>query len=140
VPKVQDQKDDPTAVLNVDLEVFSQEPLEGLVAAIKRKVDVLYVGKWRGRQYAACLEVAGSGYKADSERLVRRFVKMIKALPRRERKLWDRARSREFNIGIEVAAKAKAFELRLDGDTLDAIRSVDGTIVVTVYAPERLPR
>jgi hypothetical protein len=140
VRKVRATPEEQTLVLNVDLEVFSKAPLDALVSALKRKVDVLYVGDWHPRRYAACLEVAGSGYKADSERLIRRFVKMIKALPRKEKRLWDGALSREFNIGIETAAKARSFELRIDDELLDAVRSVNGIIIVTVYAPVRLPR
>ncbi len=126
-----------TRFLNVDLEVLSRRPLEGLVAAFGKKVDVLYVGKW-GRRYGAHFEVSGSGYQGNAERLIRRFVRMITALPRTKRRLLDDAQSRDFNVGIEAAREARAYELRLGRETLEAIASVNGRLVITVYAPQRL--
>ena len=57
-----------------------------------------------------------------------------------ENALWDRAQSREFNVGIEAAEKAPLFELRLEPSTLQAVASVSGRVVITVYAPERMLR
>ena len=126
-----------TTFLNVDLEIISRTPLDPLVQAFGRKVDVLHVGPW-GRRYGAHVEVAGSGYRGNADSLVRRLVTLVKALPRNARRLWDTAQSREFNVGIEVAAKSRAFELRLEPETLRAVTDVAGRIVITVYAPERI--
>jgi hypothetical protein len=133
-PAVDDQD---THFLNVDLEVFSRAPLDGLVAALGKRVDVLYVGKW-GRRYAANLEISGSGHRAKAELLIQRFVAMVRTLPSGSRRLWNGAQSREFNLGIEATVRSKTFELKLQPKTLAAIVSVDGTVVVTVYAPERI--
>jgi hypothetical protein len=130
-------EEEATKFLNVDLEVFSRSPLDPLVAAFGKKVDILHVGKW-GRRYSAHLEVAGSGYRADAERLIRRFVAMVKALSKSNRELWDRAQSRDFNLGIETASRSRAFELRLDRETLAALAGVKGSVVITVYAPDQL--
>ena len=124
-----------TKCLNVDLDIWSKAPLDPLVDAFGKKMFVLYVGK-EGRRYGAHLEISGSGYRADADRLIRRFVAMIKALPRPARKLWNSAQSREFNIGVQGALSPRAFELRLQPETLDAAASVNGRIVVTVYAAE----
>ena len=80
--------DEGTHFLNVDLEVFSRAPLDELVAARGEKIDVLHVGKW-GRHYAAHLEVSGSGYQAQAERLIHRFVAMVRALPSSKRRLLE---------------------------------------------------
>ena len=79
-------EEEATKFLNVDLEVFSPSPLDRLVGAFGKKVDILHVGKW-GRRYAAHLEVGGSGYRADAERLIRRFVAMVKALSKSDESL-----------------------------------------------------
>ena len=126
-----------TTFLNVDLEIISRTPLDPLVQTFGRKVDVLHVGPW-GRRYGAHVEVAGSGYRANADRLIRRLVSLVNALPRSARRLWDTAESREFNVGIEAAAKSRTFELRLEPETLMAVAGVAGRIVVTVYAPERI--
>ena len=67
--------------MNVDLEVISRTPLDPLVQAFGRKVDVLHVGPW-GRRYGAHVEVAGSGYRGNADSLIRRLVTLVKALPR----------------------------------------------------------
>ena len=82
--------------------------------------------------------MAGSGYRGDADSLIRRVVTLIKALPRSARRRWDTAQSREFNVGIEAAAKSRTFELRLERETLMAVAGVAGRIVITVYAPERI--
>ena len=48
-----------TTCLNVDLEVISRTPLDPLVQAFGRKVDVLHVGPW-GQRYGAHVEVAAA--------------------------------------------------------------------------------
>jgi hypothetical protein len=129
--------DDATHVANVDLDIISKVPLDSLVAALGRRVDVLHVGKW-GRRYSANLEIAGSGFRSNAELLIRRFVALVKKLPPQQRRLWNGAQAREFNVGIETASSDHAFELKLNEPTLDAISSVEGRLVITVYAPERV--
>ena len=60
---------------------------------------------------------------------------LVKRLPPCYRKVWDSAKSREFNVGIEAGLEPHSFELRLNPRTVDAVRDVGGTLVVTVYAP-----
>ena len=131
--------EDATHVANVDLDIISKVPLDSLVAVFGRKVDILHVGKW-GRRYSANLEIAGSGFRANAELLIRRFVTLVKKLPPHQRRLWRGAESRDFNVGIETASSDHAFELKLSKPTLDAIASVEGRLVITVYAPERVSR
>jgi hypothetical protein len=127
-----------THVLNVDLDILSDAPLKPLVSALGERVDVLHVGRW-GRRYGARLEVGGSGHRADANRLIRRLVALVKTLPDNTRILWNRARRREFNVGIEAAVRSPRFEWQIDPKVLEAVQSVDGRLVVTIYAPERLP-
>jgi hypothetical protein len=68
--------------------------------------------------------VAGSGYRGNADSLLRRLVTLVKALPRNARRLWNTAQSREFNVGIEAAAKSRTFELRLEPETLMAVAGV----------------
>jgi hypothetical protein len=97
-----------------------------------------HVGKW-GRRYGARLEVGGSGYQDDANKLINRFVGLVESLPRGPRKLWDGARSKEFNVGIEAANESPVFEWRVQPKTVEGVMRVNGSIVVTVYAPVRIP-
>jgi len=64
------------------------------------------------------------------------LIRLIRRLPRLQRKIWDSARRREFNVGIEAGLEPHGFELRLQQRTLEAIADVRGALVITVYAPD----
>ncbi|HEY7476085.1 MAG TPA: hypothetical protein VH679_13795 [Vicinamibacterales bacterium] len=134
-----DQPDYPdfhaTTFLNVDLDIWSRQPLDPLVAAFGRRVVVLYCGK-EGRRYGAHLELPPRGAsKQRADRLIRGFAGLVRALPARARALWNQARVRDFNIGIQAAAAPHSYELPVDAKTLRAAAGVNARIVVTVYAP-----
>lgn len=121
-----------TMFLNVDLDVWSHAPLEDLVSAFGRRVVVLSVGK-EGRQHGAHLEVAVS--PRDADRTIRRFVMLVDSLPRPSRRMWDAARVRQFNIGVQAGTSPHAWELSLKPTTVEAVASIGAQIAFTVYAP-----
>lgn len=125
-----------TEFLNVDLDIISEYPLRKLATAFGEDVVVLHCGRW-GDRHSAHFEIADSGYRDNPNSLIRQLVRLVKRLSPHARALWDGADSREFNIGIESAQRAPIFELRLRPTTLREVAEVNGTIVVTVYAPEK---
>ena len=127
-------KPEPTKYLNVDLDIYSRVPLKELVASMGREVLVLYVGGER-QKYEAHLELASSLMDMTADRTIIGLTRLVKRLPPRYRKVWDSAKSREFNIGIEAGLEPRSFEVRLDRRTVDAVTEVGGTLAVTVYAP-----
>ncbi len=128
--------DDETTLLNVDLDILSQSRLEPLVEAFGEHVVVLHVGPEGRRLHGAHVELSTGSSSKNADGLIRGLVALVKRLPRSSRRLWNTAKSREFNIGVQAAHKPHLFELRLDPETLDAVASVGGRIVVTVYAAE----
>jgi hypothetical protein len=131
--------EDKTHFLNVDLDVFSRASLDPIVESFGERVVVLYAGR-RGRGYSAHFELADSGLSDQQpDMLISRLVRLIKRLPRPARRLWNQADAREFNIGIEAAARSSVFEVRLQPETLAAVAAIGGQVVVTVYAPQPMP-
>jgi hypothetical protein len=65
--------------------------------------------------------------------VLRRFVRLVERLPRSARGHWNRARVREFNIGIQSAAKPHSFELHLKDATVRAVAGVNARIGMTVH-------
>jgi hypothetical protein len=126
-----------TEFLNVDLDIISKTPLDPIVDAFRKKMFLLYYGRW-GRRYSANFEWGGYPVNASADVLIKKLVGAVERLPRGTRRLWNGADAREFNIGIESAVESKRFELRLRPATLADVRRVNGTIVVTIYAPSRL--
>jgi hypothetical protein len=119
-----------TRFLNVDLDIWSRSPLDRLTGAFDKKVCVLHVGR-EGRNFAAHLELAS--LPRDPDRLIRRFVALVENLPRAARRLWNQARIREFNLGVQAGTGPYSYELRLRPETLRAIARVDARFGVTVY-------
>ena len=113
--------------LNVDLDVLSPSSLKALATAFGSAVSILYLGR-EGSLYGAHFEPTSS-YQKDADALIQGFVSLVQKPPPRIRKLWDGARSREFNIGIQGAAQPRHHELRLHPATLEAASSVRGSVV-----------
>ena len=99
------------------------------------RVFVLYIGG-KGRKHEAHVELASSHMGVAAGRTIMGLVALVKKLPRRSRKVWDAARSRDFNVGIEAGLEPHSYELRLNRRTIDAVAAVGGDVVVTVYAPD----
>jgi hypothetical protein len=125
-----------TKFLNVDVDVWSGSPLDDLADAFGKKVCVLYVGK-EGRRYGAHLELAA--FPSDADRMIRRFVTLVEQLPRSGRAAWNRARVREFNVGVQAGTKPDSHELRLQPKTLKAVARINARLVLTVYGATAFP-
>jgi hypothetical protein len=129
----QRNEDGLTHYLNVDLDILSRSSLEPLVAAFGQRVLSHYVGR-EGKRYGAHLSLAI--YPEHADKAIRVFVALVKRLPARARRLWDKAQTRDFNIGVDAGFKPQSYELPLAIDIVRAVADVRGRIVFTVYAPE----
>jgi hypothetical protein len=124
----------PTAThfLNVDLDISSGRDLQALVAALGKKVIVLYIGRIR-RTHHAHLALANMSKTADAT--IRRFCALIEALPKVERDLWNTAKARDFNVGVQAGTQPYSSEFPLAAETLKAAYDLGARIAFTVYAP-----
>ena len=57
-------------------------------------------------------------------------------MPKTERHLWNAAKSREFNIGMQAGTQPRSSEFALAAETVKAACDLGARIVFTVYAPE----
>jgi len=121
-----------THFINVDLDIFSRVSLQPLVSALGEKVFVLHLGRYK-RTYSAHLEVTRVTKDADST--IRAFCRLIEALPKAERGLWDIAKVRDFNIGVQAEAQPFSHEFAIAAQTVKAVSALGARIVFTVYAP-----
>jgi hypothetical protein len=122
-----------THFLNVDLDIYSKADLRSLVTALGKRVMVLYLGRIR-RTHSAHLELAKITKTADAT--IRGFCSLIEALPKLERDLWNAAKVRDFNIGVQAGTQPHSTEFALAAATLKAAHELGARIVFTVYAPE----
>jgi hypothetical protein len=134
----------PTQFLNIDVDIWSKSKLEPLMAALGKNVLVHYVGAERHEQ-SAHFSLA-SAHGKDPDTILHRLVALIERLPPPARQLWNRARTRDFNIGIQAGVTPFSHELALEAGTLERAAAVGGRVVITTYAaetpspPTRVPR
>ena len=124
-----------TRFLNVDVDVWSPSDLRPLVLALGRKIHVHYAGEERG-EYSTHFSLA-SAYFRNADTRVRRLVALVETLPSPARRLWDRARMRDFNLGIQAGFAPFSHEIALDATTVALVARVRGRIVITTYAVEQ---
>ena len=118
--------------LNVDLDLVSRSDLQPLVTALEQGAFALHVGREK-RTYSAHLEL--SKFPKNPDAAIRDFAALIQNLSRAERKLWDTAKVRDLNIGVQSAMQPRTFEIKLSPDTLEIASILRARIVFTVYAP-----
>lgn len=121
--------------LNVDLEVGSRFAIGPLRAALATRRDVfeLFHGRLGGLARTH-VQVHTRTHSPDA--VARALTRLVASLPRPARRCWDRARLRDFNIGIRGGSSPRLLELPLSHTTIAAIAALGGRVVVTVYASE----
>ena len=125
-----------TEFLNVDLDIRSRRSVAPLLkvwpSAQTPDRKPGHAPRW--------VHISGLSYKKSADRLVRELIALVDLLPPKARRCWTAASSRVFDIGIQAGLAPRNFEdVRLSPETVRAIARVQGTVVVTVYAPYREP-
>jgi len=133
---------DKTNFLNVDLDIHSKTDLRPLVDAMGDWVLVLFAGRVK-RHYEAHLELAGSqlpkiSHSSSPEWLIRKLCKLVQELPAEARNLWDAAKLRSFNIGIQGPARDTYYWSAIGSEAIRATAELDAGIGITVYGPMRV--
>lgn len=107
--------------------------LQPLVTILGNKAYALYVGRDK-RTFCAHLELTKIAKTADSA--IRGFCALIEALPKAERDLWNGAKVRDFNVGVQAAAQPHCCEFAVAAETVRSVSKLGARIVFTVYAPD----
>jgi hypothetical protein len=126
----------PARFLNVDVIVESREPLDAFVAAMPSMAVLQNVR--HGRKYFLAFEGPWFKNGPTPDEVLRRLTKAIAALRGEPRRLWREALKREFNLGFDGGDRQATFEL--PSKTIDAVAKLDGSIGLTLYPLETLPR
>jgi hypothetical protein len=127
------QSDEETHFLNVDFDIQSRSDLAPLLAALRGQVSAS-CNKLGPRIYWIHGDLSGAPESADAA--IRSLSSLISALPPTPRKLWDKAATREFDIGVESAMQPFGYEMVLSAEAVAAAAKVNARIRFTVYAPK----
>jgi len=141
----------PFHFLNVDLQITSAEPLDGLRDVFAARGDrffVLYCGPWQDDQFFASFEIYPDNDllheigDADEEPVMRSipaaekmaaFCDELEALPEGARRLFDRARRRVFDVGYESGDHCPNLVDTFSCDLLARMAALKIDLVFTVY-------
>jgi hypothetical protein len=124
-----------TTFLNVDLDLLSRSNLQPLVTALGGRTFALHVGRDK-QTYRAHLELSKAPKNPDAA--IRSFAALISALPKAERKLWDTAKARDFNIGVQAAMQPRSYEIPLARETIEEVSRLKARLLFTIYAPKKV--
>ncbi len=124
---------DDSLFLNVDLDIYSKTDLQPLVDALGASLIEMWVGRVR-RTYEAHLEVSWEKRKTPSS-IILRFCKLIRALPPKERKLWNAAKTKSFDIGTEAPKRNNHYWSAVSPEAVHAAAEVGAQIAITIYGP-----
>jgi len=132
--RVWEDDEQATRFLNVDVDVWSRSSVQAVVDALGTKVFVHHVGL-EGNEYGAHFSCARS-YDKDVDTLTHQLAGLVKKLPPLARKAWDKARVRDFNVGIRGGIRPSSLEFAIKTETVKLVAEVGGRIVITAYAAQ----
>jgi len=122
--------------INVDLDLKSTASLSPLLEAWLDRVSALYTPEKDGGKH--WLRLGLHSQPSDPERGILEFCRLVRRLRGAARAAWQKASSREFDIGVQAGMERRSAEWVLSRKVIDAIHGVGGHIRVTIYSPLHL--
>jgi hypothetical protein len=125
--------------LNVDLDIESTTPLRSLAREFGERVSVMYSGRMKGRD---CLfveiEIASTLKLKSPEKTIHALCMLIESLSPNGRRLWNRAKRKEFDIGFDARFSShRANRFTIDAKTLRRVTELGASIAVTFYREDK---
>jgi hypothetical protein len=125
----------PAGFCNVDLDIVSHQRLDLVVEELGKSLLVLHHGKGLGRTHL--LMVEGLKWPNTPDSAANELCRAIERLSPKARKVWDRARRKEFNVGYELESGVQRVEVALEPKLVRRIVALGGTVAFTCYRGEK---
>jgi hypothetical protein len=122
-----------TRLLNVDIDVKSVAEPEPLIKALGWPVLCQRVGKVGRAHWVRFMLSRQPASPADA---ILGFAKLVTKLPDDHRAIWEKAQSKEFDIGIESGFEPFSAEWVLERRVIEVIAELGARLRITVYAPD----
>jgi hypothetical protein len=119
-----------TRFLNVDLEVSSESDLNWLVEEFGEDVSNLYCGPDQGH-FLAMFE--GDPLVGDPDGLIRYLCNLVENLSDEQRRVWNQAFLKIFDIGYQVGSEPPAYQSDIRPETLAAVVRIGASVRITIY-------
>jgi hypothetical protein len=124
-----------SSFLNVDLDICSRTRLDTLAAAMGDAVMALHSGWLKPAEYLLRLELSRepSGKKVQPDDFITAFCDIIERLSPADRRLWDRATQRSFDIGWDCNGAEAHAALAIKRATIQRMARLGASLAVTFY-------
>jgi hypothetical protein len=122
-----------TLFLNVDLAVKSIAEPSPFIQALGRAVLCQRIGK-AGR--AHWIRIMLSRQPKSPEDAIRSYAALVSRMSGKARTIWDKAISKELDIGIQAGFEPTSAEWVLERRVVDAMARLGARVRITVYAAE----
>jgi hypothetical protein len=117
--------------MNVDLEIVSRAKLCALEKAVSRMAYPLYSGPIRKGIFL--LSVECNSVPKDADTAIIKLCAAVEALGDDERRLWDGALKRTFDVGYAPMPGCRPVHVSLRPETLKRVTALDASIAFTCY-------
>jgi hypothetical protein len=117
--------------MNVDLEIVSRSKLDGIEKAVQERAHALFCGPVRKGIFLLSLEC--NRYPKDADAGIVELCTTVDALGDSDRRLWDRALRRTFDVGYRIASGSRAVHVGLRAETLRRVTRLGATVAFTCY-------
>ncbi len=121
----------PPGFINVDLDIVSRAKLGAIEASLSQTAYSLYSGPVRKGIFLLRLECNSDPKDADTATI--KLCEAIEALGGNERRLWERALKRTFDVGYEIIPGCSAVHVSLRPETLKRVTALGATVAFTCY-------
>jgi hypothetical protein len=113
-----------THFMNVDLDIVVSKGLDDLIKALEPAIEISRDG--------ARVTLELNLMPKSPEDSIRGLIKLIQKLPLNARAIWNHAKVRSFNIGIQACDMPYSTEYALSSEVLKLVASVNADVVFTV--------
>ncbi len=118
-----------TYLINVDMDLFSNESLKKIADEIADKVSILHEGEYSEGGYFLRAELIKA--VEDANDAINEFVEIITEISNPD--LLSACHRKEFNIGIETGTKPNALEFSVSNEVMKKAAHAGFQIAFTVY-------
>ncbi len=120
--------------LNVDLDIESSKPLGALLREFEALGAIILHSGTNPSGHILRIE-AEMVRRTKPDQTVVAVCRLVEQLSPKARKIWDAARSRSFDIGIDAIDEHQAARVSVPEKLVRRIGDLGGTLTVTVYRP-----
>ncbi len=117
--------------LNTDLEIKSKEDISRIIEEFGEHVIVLHHEE-AARSHEAVFEAASELDGADD--VINHFCGLVENLAHDARTIWDRCRTRIFDIGYESGTTPHNLRSEIKASTIQRLSAVGASIIITIYS------